>query len=191
MLKKVLKFLLPVLALVIGLAAGAFFKPSHDHVEQAASEHHETGEAESETHDDDHTETHADHAAEHSADSDAHTDSDHHDSGAEGGAALFAFSHQFFVPLVQNGDDSGVIIMSIALETDEENLSKLSAQELRIRDIVLRQLFIAANAGRFDGNFTTEGRMRGLRKQILAVLQDAYGSKISAVLISDMARHEE
>lgn len=194
---KIIKLLIPVIALVLGLAGGMFLKPSSDSEGQTDSEHGSQSHASEESgHDSeglhDTPETHAaDHANENS-DKDAHAASDaHSEHSSESAVAWFNFSRQFFVPLVRHGDEAGIMILSIALETDTDNLQTLNDQEIRLRDIILRQLLIAANTGRFDGNFTTDGRIRGLRKQILAALQEVYGNKISAILISDIARQQE
>lgn len=178
MITKILKLLVPLVALLAGAAVGFVLKPPSDTTTEnmPANQSSES--------DPDHGDA--------SSDSSHDTASDHNGHGAEeNGKAWLEFSRQFFVPLVRQGDGAGVIIMSISLETDSENLSSLNDQEIRLRDIILRQLLIAANTGRFDGNFTTEGRIRGLRKQILTAVQEVVGQKVTAVLISDLLRQDE
>ncbi len=81
-----------------------------------------------------------------------------------------------------------MMIMTISLQTTHEELEQLAQQEHRLRDILLRQLLIIANTGGFDGNFTTEGRQRSLRKALLEALQENFGENVTGILIEDIAR---
>lgn len=180
MLKKILMFTVPLFALVAGAFGGAMLKPDSP---ETAPPAHETG------HDDmpsagQHGS--ADHGA--ASHGDGHGKEEGHGKSGKGGPAWFTFSSQFFVPLAREGDSDGMMILTLSLETTATELEEIARQEHRLRDALLRQLLIVANTGGFDGNFTTEGRLRGLRKTLLEAVQVSVGSKISGVLIEDIAR---
>ncbi|RNF35416.1 hypothetical protein A7A09_006010 [Paracoccus methylarcula] len=190
-MKKILVLIVPLVAFVAGAFAGAMLKPaSHDTPPQPA---HGTGhdempaaEAHGET---DHGAASHDGASHDVASHDGgHGEHDGHGKSGKGGPAWFSFSSQFFVPLVREGDSGGIMILTLSLETTAAELEEISGQEHRLRDILLRRLLIVANTGGFDGNFTTEGRIRGLRKQLLEAAQASVGPKVSGVLIEDIAR---
>lgn len=102
----------------------------------------------------------------------------------------FKFPEQFFVPLMVNGQVSSTMIMTLTLEMPPAAEKQVFAKEHRLRDAMLRTLMIHANTGGFDGNFTTDAKMRKLRAALLAAAQSAAGQDISDILIEDIARHE-
>lgn len=184
MLKKILMLAIPVLALVAGAFGGTLLKPDAHDKEMPA---HETG------HDAHAPEEHGDAGhgdAGHGASShdDSHDDHGGHGKSEDTKVAWFAFPNQFFVPLTREGDSGGMMILTLSLETTDSEIEDIARQEHRLRDIMLRQLLIVANTGGFDGNFTTEGRLRGLRKSLLAAVQGSVGPKVTGVLIGDIAR---
>ncbi|MBU3031185.1 hypothetical protein [Paracoccus marinaquae] len=169
-MKKILTLILPVLALVGGIAGGEFLRPA----DEAASEVAASGASEGH---------------------DPKSEPDPGDAGppdtqqAEtGSAAWFTFPAQFFVPLMRNGDMGAVMILTLSIETTEDQLEAMKQQEHRLRDALLRQLMIQANTGGFDGNFTAEASTRVLREQLLRAVREATALPVSRVLIEDIAR---
>lgn len=184
MLKKILMIVVPLVAFAAGAFGGLQLKPGKE-MQQAGhgdSAHDSHGETE-------------DNDGSHSPDSDhgqksgAHADS--HDAGehiSKGPPETFTFPSQFFVPLVRRGDSDGMMIMTVSLQTTHEEIEQLARQEHRLRDVLLRQLLIIANTGGFDGNFTTEGRQRSLRRTLLEAVQHDFGAAVTGILIEDIAR---
>ena len=188
-MKKILAFLIPVLALVGGVAAGEMLRPGAKATDPAAAEapaDEDHGSAEPE-----------DHA---SADQGAPDASDHAASapaadqgGGHGGEAVptegwFTFPTQFFVPLMRNGDMGAVMILILTIETPGSDLQAMEQQEHRLRDALLRELLIHANTGGFDGNFTSEARLAPLRERLQKAAQASTDLTVKAVLIGDIAR---
>jgi flagellar protein FliL len=192
-MKKILTLLVPVLALVGGVAAGEMLRPGTNganHAEAQADGHgaaegdHPAGEAEG------HAETPP---ADDKGDSHA-TAVDHgggHDNGGHGAAPAegwFTFPSQFFVPLMRNGDMGAVMILTLTIETGSADLPAMKQQEHRLRDALLRELLIHANTGGFDGNFTSEARLAPLRERLQKAAQASTPLTVKAVLIEDIAR---
>ncbi|SES91844.1 hypothetical protein [Paracoccus homiensis] len=168
-MKKILTLVLPLIALLGGAFAGDMLRSDAaptgaDHADDAAH-------AESPPKD-----KPADHAK------------DDHGEAAKTAAAVFSFPGQFFVPLARNGDMGAMMILTLSLETTEDQLQMLQTREHRLRDALLRQLLIAANTGAFDGNYTTEARLLPLRESLLTAAAPIGDDKISAVLIEAIAR---
>lgn len=191
-MKKILVLLIPVLALVGGVAAGEMLRPGAkdaDHAEAPAGDHgdaaadsHAAAEKEGTT--DKPAEDHGDsHAAteDHAAQADGHGDA----PAAEG---WFTFPTQFFVPLMRNGDMGAVMILTLTIETSGAELEAMKKQEHRLRDALLRELLIHANTGGFDGNFTAEARLAPLRERLHKAAQAGTDLTVKAILIEDIAR---
>lgn len=177
MIRKILPILLPVVALMGGIAAGTVLQPG-------GSESGGAHAAAAESHGDDNGGGH-DEAAAHASDS--HASNGH--GGAEGdGPGFFTFPSQFFVPLARNGDMGAMIILTLVLETKASKVEALEKQEHRLRDALLRQLLIHANTSGFDGNYTVDRNLERLRTDLLRVARGATDIPIDAVLIQDIVR---
>ena len=103
----------------------------------------------------------------------------------------FSFPNQFFVPIMRNGSTTAVMVLSLTVEMSSAARPRIEAQEHRLRDALLGALMIRANTGGFDGNFTSEASMSGLRSALLEAAQDAAGPEISGILIGDIARQDQ
>lgn len=158
MKKKILLIILSLAALAGGAAGGIFLKPQKEIAEEQAGQEH------------------ADASHEKAAEE------------VETEAAWFKFPTQFFVPLMQNGQVSGTMILSLTIEHPAEATERINGQEHKLRDALLRALMIRANTGDFSGNFTSDVQMQELRKALLAAAQDASGADVRNVLVEDIAR---
>lgn len=200
MLRKLLPILLSVVAFLGGAAAG-------DMLTAAPAAGQAEGEAESDATD---AGGHgaapaaeaaaADHAA---PAADAHakpvasaSKSGDHGGGGHGGGsadpaatAWFKFPAQFFVPILHDGRLDSTMVLTLSAEMPGAATETVYAHEIKLRDALLRQLLIHANSGGFDGNFTSEAHLRGLRTELAASAQ-AVVPDISAILIGDIARQE-
>lgn len=194
-MKKLVPMLIPVLALVGGVAAGEMLRPAAEGVEHAAVEAPAEGHGETEA--DDHASD--DHAAKESSDHAAPPPADDHAAAADHGGGhggegpvsaegWFTFPSQFFVPLMRNGDMGAVMILTLTIETPGAELAAMEQQEHRLRDALLRELLIHANTGGFDGNFTSEARLAPLRDRLQKAAQASTDLTVKAVLIEDIAR---
>ena len=67
-------------------------------------------------------------------------------------------------------------------------LGRRQVPEHRLRDALLRELLIHANTGGFDGNFTSEARLAPLREKLHKAAQASTDLTVKAVLIEDIAR---
>ncbi|MFC3167167.1 hypothetical protein [Paracoccus fontiphilus] len=195
-MKKILALLVPVLALVGGVAAGDMLRPGAkgDHPATAGAPADDGHGAPAEDHAaGDHAAPDvSDHAAPPSADDHAAA-ADGHGGGEHGGEAVpaegwFTFPSQFFVPLMRNGDMGAVMILTLTIETGGADLPAMRQQEHRLRDALLRELLIHANTGGFDGNFTAEARLAPLRERLQRAAQASTDLTVKAVLIEDIAR---
>ncbi|MTE00473.1 hypothetical protein GIY56_09245 [Paracoccus sp. YIM 132242] len=202
-MKKILALLVPVLALVGGVAAGEMLRPApagtdHAAAEAPADEDHGAAPEEDHASDDHAAEDASDHAA--SAPADDHAAANDHGGGHGGGGGdghgggsvpaegWFTFPTQFFVPLMRNGDMGAVMILTLTIETPGADLQAMEQQEHRLRDALLRELLIHANTGGFDGNFTSEARLAPLRERLQKAAQASTDLTVKAVLIEDIAR---
>lgn len=164
MARKILMLLLPLLALVAGATGGDMLRPKPDPTPAEAAEGHGA----------------PDHETAAASGLDAATTPQN--------PAWMGFANQFFVPVMRDGDMKSLMILTLTIETSEEALENLRKREHRLRDALLRQLMIQANTGAFDGNFTSEPYLRGLRETLLEAARAAGGEEITAVLIEDIAR---
>lgn len=181
-MKKILVLLIPVLALVGGVAAGEMLRPGAPATDQAEAPADNADqiapsspEAEKE-----------DYESEKPADDYAATTDEK--GGATAAAGWFTFPTQFFVPLMRNGDMGAVMILTLSIETSESDLAAMEQQEHRLRDALLRELLIHANTGGFDGNFTAEARLAPLRERLHKAAQAGTDLPVKAILIEDIAR---
>lgn len=158
MKKKILFIILSLAALAGGAAGGMFLKPQKEIAEGQVAEEH------------------------------AETGGDAQKEKDAAELTWFKFPTPFFVPLMQNGQVSGTMILSLTLELPQEATERINAQEHRLRDALLRALMIRANTGGFSGNFTSDVQMQELRAVLLAAAQEASGPDVRNILVEDIAR---
>jgi flagellar FliL protein len=106
----------------------------------------------------------------------------------EGPQAWFSFSAQFFVPLIRNNVPAGTMILSLSLETRQDQLGALAREEPRLRDAILRELLIKANEGFFDRNFTSEDALVELRDDLFRASRQATDLPVSTISIEGIHR---
>lgn len=189
MIKRILIWALPVLALLGGTAGGSLLMPAEKASEKTGTE---AGTTDAEATDDPAAAPKAD-ADQGSDNGEAKTAAASHgnegDHGGEGtGAAWFTFPNQFFVPVVRKGNIDSMMVLTLTIETTEAAKPVVEAQEHRLRDALLRSLMIHANSGGFAGNYTAEPRLERLRAALLAAAVSAAGKDVSAVLIEDLGQ---
>ena len=180
-MKKLLPLVLALLGLGGGIGAGLALKPAPEAAVAAGAEPHDVAGAE---------------ASEHGA----APPGGHGEAGVaagHGGAADAAaeqdyvkLNNQFVVPVVAEGKVSALVVMSVSLQVGAGGRETVFAREPKLRDGFLQVLFDHANAGGFDGNFTTAETLRTLRMGLLEAAQNVLGESVTDVLIVDMMRQD-
>lgn len=99
-------------------------------------------------------------------------------------------NNQFVVPVVEAGNVSALVILSINLEVSPGATEQIYAREPKLRDGFLQVLFDHANAGGFQGAFTQSSNLDVLRHALLETAQKAMGALVSDVLIVDIVRQD-
>lgn len=101
-----------------------------------------------------------------------------------------AMKNQFVVPVIQDAKVRSLVVISLSLETKNEDTELIYAREPKLRDVFLSVLFDHAHIGGFDGAFTESGRLSVLRVALLEAAQTVIGKDISDILITDIVRQE-
>jgi flagellar FliL protein len=99
-------------------------------------------------------------------------------------------NNQFVVPIIKDGRVVALVVMSLSVEVLPDSREEVFAREPKLRDIFLQVLFDHANAGGFDGNFTSSLNMSALRSGLLDVAKSHLGNRVTDILISDIIRQD-
>ncbi len=99
-------------------------------------------------------------------------------------------NNQFVVPVVSDGRVSSLVVMSVSLQVGTGGRETVFAREPKLRDGFLQVLFEHANAGGFNGSFTTSENLRTLRRALLESAQSILGEIVSDILIMDIMRQD-
>jgi flagellar protein FliL len=112
------------------------------------------------------------------------------DAGASTGFEYVRMSNQFVVPVVEGGAVKSMVVLTISVEVVLGTQNAVFAYEPKMRDVFLQVLFDHANAGGFEGMFTSSENMRALRRALRLAGQEAVGEQIHDVLITDIVRQD-
>lgn len=112
------------------------------------------------------------------------------DAGASTGFEYVKMSNQFVVPVVQDGAVRSLVVLTISVEVNVGTQDAVFTYEPKMRDVFLQVLFDHANAGGFDGQFTSAENMRNLRRALRLSAQEAVGEQVHDVLITDIVRQD-
>lgn len=99
-------------------------------------------------------------------------------------------SKQFVVPVVDNNKVVSLVVMSLSIETTPMMSDVVYAREPKLRDALLAVMFLHANSGGFDGQFTGGEAMRDLRGSLLEAAVGVIGTDVFNVLITDILRQD-
>jgi len=99
-------------------------------------------------------------------------------------------SKQFVVPVVKDSRVSSMVVMSLSIETTPAVGDVVFAREPKLRDALLAVMFLHANSGGFDGQFTSSEAMNDLRGSLLEAARDVIGDDIYSVLVTDILRQD-
>ena len=99
-------------------------------------------------------------------------------------------SKQFVIPVVKDGRGSSIFVMSLSIETTPVVGDVVFEREPKLRDALLSVMFLHANSGGSDGQFTARETMKDLRGSLLEVTRDVIGDDIYSVLVTDILRQD-
>ena len=111
--------------------------------------------------------------------------------GAEASGLQYAkLSNQFVVPVVSDGRVSSLIVLSLSIEVDASLLETIFSTEPKLRDAFLTVMFLHANSGGFNGEFTRKEPMSDLRGSLREAAQKILGPSVNDVLITEIVRQD-
>ncbi len=99
-------------------------------------------------------------------------------------------NNQFVIPVVEAGQVSALVVLSLSLEVTTGGTETVFAREPKLRDVFLQVLFDHANAGGFRGSFTDASNLVVLRQALKEVASQVLGDLVTDVLIMDIARQD-
>ena len=99
-------------------------------------------------------------------------------------------NNQFVIPVVGDGRVRALVVMSLNLEVAVGGRELVYQREPKLRDAFLQVLFDHANAGGFDGVFTSGRNMALLRDALKETAQKTLGETLNDVLIVDFVRQD-
>jgi flagellar FliL protein len=120
-----------------------------------------------------------------------HATADSHGATTATAFDYVKLNNQFVIPVVENGQVTSLVILSLSLEVAPGGSEKVYALEPRLRDALLQVLFNHANTGGFRGAFTEASTMEALRKALLEAAVKTLGATVSNVLIADIVRQDK
>lgn len=99
-------------------------------------------------------------------------------------------SNQFVVPVVQEDRVKSLVVVSLSVEVPAGQEALVFDKEPKLRDAFLQVLFEHANLGGFEGNFTSSANMRPLRDALRIAARQSIGPDATDVLILEMVRQD-
>ncbi|MGB3177433.1 MAG: flagellar basal body-associated FliL family protein [Albidovulum sp.] len=99
-------------------------------------------------------------------------------------------NNQFVVPIVEDGNVTALVILSVSVEVVAGHTEEAYAVEPKLRDGFLQVLFDHANSGGFEGAFTTSNKMDLLRAGLLEIARKTLGPIATSVLIENIVRQD-
>lgn len=145
----------------------------------------------------------SDTSAEHAAEGDSHGET----AGADAGHAAPAYEEtegtaserqidyvklerQFIVPVIDEGQISSLVVMSLAVEVTDGMSDLVFEEEPKLRDAFLKVFFAHSQSGGFAGDFTRESRMADLRGRLYEAARSVLGSAAKGVLLTNVMRQD-
>lgn len=100
------------------------------------------------------------------------------------------FSNQFVIPVIEKGEVTAMVVLSLSLEVEPGATDRIFASEPKLRDAMLQVLFEHSNAGGFRGSFTDGANLVLLREALMEVATKAVPELIRDVLITEIVRQD-
>lgn len=99
-------------------------------------------------------------------------------------------ANQFVIPVIEKGEITAMVVLSLSLEVEPGATDKIYASEPKLRDAMLQVLFEHSNAGGFRGSFTDGANLVLLREALTEVATKAVPELIRDVLITEIVRQD-
>jgi flagellar protein FliL len=99
-------------------------------------------------------------------------------------------ANQFIIPVIEKGEITSMIVLSLSLEVEPGATDAIYASEPKLRDAMLQVLFEHSNAGGFRGSFTDSANLVLLRVALHEVAVQAMPDLIRDVLITEIVRQD-
>lgn len=99
-------------------------------------------------------------------------------------------NNQFVIPVVEDGKMAALVVLSISLEVSAGGKEATFQREPKLRDAFNQILFDHANAGGFDGAFTSSNNMTVLRDSLYEIAVKVGGPVVKNVLIAEIVRQD-
>jgi len=183
-MKKLLPLVLAIVGLAAGTGAGMFLKPAEDHA--PADETHaaapEEGAADGQSKGPKPEQAGKQEAEKNSSELGAEKDNT--------SLEYVKLNNQFVVPVVHGSKVASLVVMSLSIEISAGQKETVFSLEPKLRDALLQVLFDHANAGGFDGTFTSGEKMRDLRGTLFEAAYSILGPIASDVLVVDIVRQD-
>ncbi|MGB0499025.1 MAG: flagellar basal body-associated FliL family protein [Rubricella sp.] len=101
-----------------------------------------------------------------------------------------ALDGQFVVPVLGAERVRALVVLSLTIEADPGAVSGIEALQPALRDALLQVLFNHAQAGGFEGAFTTGAPMRDLRAALQRRAAEIAGAGVRGVLVTDIVKQD-
>lgn len=98
--------------------------------------------------------------------------------------------NQFVIPVVKDGNMAALVVLSISIEVTPGGKEATFQREPKLRDAFNQVLFDHANAGGFDGVFTSSNNMILLRDSLYEVAKKVAGPVVKNILIAEIVRQD-
>lgn len=110
--------------------------------------------------------------------------------GSDANLEYVRLNNQFVVPVVRDMSVRHLVVMSLTVEIEAGQAELVFNREPRLRDAMLRVMFSHANAGGFEGSFTTPSSLNPLRSGLRDAAYDVLGPIVNDVLIVEIVRQD-
>lgn len=98
--------------------------------------------------------------------------------------------NQFVIPVVEDGKMAALVVIAISLEVTAGGKEATFQREPKLRDAFNQILFDHANAGGFEGTFTSSNNMTVLRDALYEIAVKVAGPVVKDVLIAEIVRQD-
>lgn len=99
-------------------------------------------------------------------------------------------NNQFVIPVIKDGKMAALVVLSLSLEVTAGGKEATFQIEPKLRDAFNQVLFDHANAGGFDGVFTSSSNMILLRDSLYEIAKKVGGTVVKDVLIAEIVRQD-
>ncbi len=172
-----MKLLVPLVIALVGLGAGvgagiALRPAPEEHADAEAACEHPPCEAEA---------------------PDPFAEGGHESPGPDVELAYVPLEKPFVVPVFDGEKVVAMVVLSLSVEVpaDHEPEAAVAAIEPRLRDALLKAMFLHANSDGFNGTFTSGRKIEDLKASLLTSARRVMGKEaVFGVLITEIARQD-